>query len=164
MVSFRALAPSCRNLSRSMGIQTTSLSPDFIASGDLSKFNAIILGVRSYSVRPDLATYNQRLLDFVHQGGTLIVQYQQGDYNHNYGPYPLSVGTGSAATIADEDSAVQFLLPDIPPSPGRTRSARRTSPVGSRNAAMDSPIPGVRNGRRLSKCTTRVRRPKRVVC
>ncbi|MGB7264411.1 MAG: PIG-L family deacetylase [Terracidiphilus sp.] len=97
----------------SVGIQTTSLSPDFIASGDLSKFNAIILGVRSYSVRPELATYNQRLLTFVHQGGTLIVQYQQGDYD-NYAPYPLSVGTGSAATLADEDSDVQFLLPDHP--------------------------------------------------
>ncbi len=97
----------------SVGIQTTSLSPDFIASGDLSKFNAIILGVRSYSVRPDLATYNQRLLAFVHQGGTLIVQYQQGAYD-SYAPYPLSVGTGSAATLADEDSAVQFLLPDNP--------------------------------------------------
>ncbi len=97
----------------SIGIQTTFLSPDDIASGDLSKFNVIILGERSYSVRPDLATYNRRLLDFVHQGGTLIVQYQAGDYNHNYGPYPLTVGTGSNATISDEDSAVQVLLPDI---------------------------------------------------
>lgn len=98
----------------SIGIQTTFLSPDDIASGDLSKFNVIILGVRSYSVRPDLATYDRRLLDYVHQGGTLIVQYQAGDYNHNYGPYPLTVGVGSNATISDEDSAVQVLLPDIP--------------------------------------------------
>ncbi len=97
----------------SVGIKTTVLSPDFIASGDLSKFNAIILGVRSYSVRPDLSTYNQRLLAFVHQGGTLIVQYQQGIYD-NFAPYPLSVGTGSGATLSDEDSAVQFLLPDNP--------------------------------------------------
>jgi LmbE family N-acetylglucosaminyl deacetylase len=96
----------------SVGIQTTFLGPQDIASGDLSKFDVIIVGVRAYSVRPDLATYNQRLLDFVRQGGTLIVQYQDGNYNHNYGPYPLSVGIGSNATLTDEDSAVQFLLPD----------------------------------------------------
>ena len=98
----------------SIGIPTTVLSPDAIASSDLSKFNVIIVGVRAYSVRPDLATNNQRLLDFVHQGGTLIVQYQAGDYNHDFSPYPLTVGTGSNATLSDEDSAVQILQPDIP--------------------------------------------------
>ncbi len=96
-----------------LGIQTTFLSPDDISSGDLSKFNVIILDVRAYSVRLDLASHNQRLLDFVHQGGTLIVQYQQGSYDH-YAPYPLSVGTGSLATHADESSAVQLVLPDHP--------------------------------------------------
>ena len=97
----------------SVGVPTTFLSPDDIATGDLSKFNVIILGVRSYSVRPDLSIHNQRLLAFVHQGGTLIVQYQQGAYE-NFAPYPLSVGTGSNSTLSDEDSAVQFLLPDNP--------------------------------------------------
>lgn len=97
----------------SVGVPTTVLGPDYIASGDLSKFNAIILGVRSYSVRPDLGTYNQRLLDFVHQGGTLIVEYQQAPYR-DFTPYPFVVGTGSNSTLADEDSAVQFLLPDDP--------------------------------------------------
>ena len=96
-----------------LGIQTTFLSPEDIASSDLSKFNVILLDVRAYSVRPDLASHNQRLLDFVHEGGTLIVQYQQGAYDQ-YAPYPLSVGTGSLATHSDETSAVQFLLPDDP--------------------------------------------------
>lgn len=97
----------------SVGVPTTVLGPGYIASGDLSKFNAIILGVRSYSVRPDLGTYNARLLAFVHQGGTLIVEYQQGPY-HGFTPYPFTVGTGSTSTLADEDSAVQFLLPGDP--------------------------------------------------
>jgi LmbE family N-acetylglucosaminyl deacetylase len=95
-----------------LGIEPTFLGSQDIAAGDLSQFNAIILGVRAYSVQPNLAIYNQRLLAYVHQGGTLIVQYQAGDYNHNYGPYPLTVATAPAATITDEDSAVQFLLPN----------------------------------------------------
>jgi len=97
-----------------MGIEPTFLSSQDIASGNLSAFNAIILGVRSYSVRPDLATYNQRLLAYVHQGGTLIVQYQDNAYNHGYGPYPIQVSRESADTVTDEDSAVEFLLPGSP--------------------------------------------------
>jgi LmbE family N-acetylglucosaminyl deacetylase len=97
-----------------IGIQPTFLSGQDIASGNLSEFNAIIIGVRAYSVQPNLATYNQRLLAYVHQGGTLIVQYQSGDYNHNYGPYPITVNTSPSSTVTDEDSAVQILLPNDP--------------------------------------------------
>ncbi len=98
----------------SIGIQPTSLDAQAIASGDLSQFDAIIIGVRAYSVRPDLARYNQRLLAYVHQGGTLIVQYQAGEYNHDYAPYPLTVATSDSYTVTDEDSAVRFLLPHDP--------------------------------------------------
>ncbi|HVB99168.1 MAG TPA: PIG-L family deacetylase [Candidatus Dormibacteraeota bacterium] len=97
-----------------LGVHTTSLNAQEIASGDLARFNAIIIGVRAYSVQPALATYNQRLLAYVHQGGTLIVQYQAGTYNHNYGPYPLEVNATPTGTVTNEDSAVQFLLPDNP--------------------------------------------------
>jgi len=93
-----------------LGVHVSFLDPEDIASANLSPFNAIILGVRAYSARPELATYNRRLLDYVHQGGVLIVQYQAGDYDHNYGPYPLTLG--QAQTVTDEDSAVQFLLPN----------------------------------------------------
>jgi LmbE family N-acetylglucosaminyl deacetylase len=96
-----------------LGIHVSFLSKQDVASANLDKFNAIVLGERAYSVRPELATYNQRLLDYVHQGGVLIVQYQAGDYDHNYGPYPLTLG-GRTQTVTDEDSAVQFLLPDNP--------------------------------------------------
>ncbi len=97
-----------------IGLQPTSLNSQAIASGDLSRFDAIIIGVRAYSVRPDLATYNQRLLDYVRKGGTLIVQYQAGPYNHGYAPYPLTVATADSYTVTDEHSAVRFLLPDDP--------------------------------------------------
>lgn len=97
-----------------LGIHPVTLSADELRSGDLSKFNAIIIGVRAYSVRPDLETYNNRLLNYVRNGGTLIVQYQSADYNHDYAPYPLTVGLGPDSTVADENSAVQFLVPDSP--------------------------------------------------
>jgi hypothetical protein len=95
-----------------LGLHVTFLSREDIASGNLSQFDVIIVGERAYSARPELATYNQRLLDFVHQGGDLIVQYQGGEYDHNFGPYPFTLGRPE--TITDENSAVQFLLPENP--------------------------------------------------
>jgi LmbE family N-acetylglucosaminyl deacetylase len=90
-----------------LGIHVTFLSREDIASGNLDRYDVIMLGERAYSVRPELATYNRRLLDYVHQGGDLIVQYQAGEYDHDYGPYPLTLG--AAQTVTDENSAVQFL-------------------------------------------------------
>jgi LmbE family N-acetylglucosaminyl deacetylase len=95
-----------------LGIHVTFLNKDDITSGDLDRYNVIVLGERAYSVRPELATSNQRLLDYVKQGGNLIVQYQAGEYDHGYGPYPFTLG--SAQTVTDEESAVQFLLPQNP--------------------------------------------------
>lgn len=95
-----------------VGINATIISATDIASADLTKFDAIVIGVRAYSVRPELRTYNQRLLDYVHDGGTLIVQYQAGDYNHGYAPYPLTVGIGPYATVTNEKSDVRILAPE----------------------------------------------------
>ncbi len=46
-----------------------------MAQGDLQKYDVIVLGVRAYAARPELATHNQRLLDYVKNGGVVIVQY-----------------------------------------------------------------------------------------
>src|SRR6185295_12868320 len=64
---------------RQLGINVTMLSPKDIASADLSKFPTIVLGVRAYAVRNDLRAYNKRLLDYVSNGGTLIVQYNRAN-------------------------------------------------------------------------------------
>lgn len=95
-----------------INVHPVTLTTAEIRSGDLSRFSAIIIGVRAYSVNQDLATYNDHLLNYVRGGGTLIVEYQSGDYNHGYAPYPLTVGLGPDSTVADQDSAVQFLMPD----------------------------------------------------
>src|SRR6185437_13887092 len=48
----------------SLGVHVHLLSGADIATGDLSKYNVIVLGVRTYAARPELATYNRRLLDY----------------------------------------------------------------------------------------------------
>jgi LmbE family N-acetylglucosaminyl deacetylase len=95
-----------------LGIKVDFLSAQDIASGDLHKFNVVVLGIRTYGARPELAVYNERLLDYVKSGGVVIVQYQSAQYDHNFGPYPLELGT--AERVVEEDGEAQILNPKSP--------------------------------------------------
>jgi LmbE family N-acetylglucosaminyl deacetylase len=114
---------------RMLGIQVELLDAQALAFQDLSKFDAIVVGVRAYELRPDLPGANQRLLDYASKGGTLLVQYQR-DFvwdKSSYAPYPALISPpvppakeGSAPAprplprITDENSPVKFLKPDDP--------------------------------------------------
>jgi alpha-galactosidase-like protein len=96
-----------------LGIKATFLSPADVASGDLSKYDVIVLGVRAYAVREDLKTNNERLLEYVKNGGVAIVQYNTPEYDHNYGPYPYVMGR-NPEEVTDEASVVTILDPANP--------------------------------------------------
>ena len=96
-----------------LGIHVHFLTPEDLASGDLSKYNVIVTGVRAYAARPDLKTYNGRLLDYVKNGGVAIIQYNTPEYDHNYGPYPYKMGD-NPEEVTDEDSKVAILDPSNP--------------------------------------------------
>ena len=96
-----------------LGIRVHFLSPGDLANADLSKFDAIVTGVRAYAVREDLKTYNGRLLEYVKNGGVAIVQYNTPEYDHNYGPYPYKMGD-NPEEVTDEDSKVEILEPSNP--------------------------------------------------
>ena len=96
-----------------LGIRPHLLSAAEISAGDLSKYNAIVLGIRAYASRPELTASNGRLLEYVRNGGNLIVQYQSGEYDHNFGPYPYTLG-GSAEKVVDETARVTLLDPKNP--------------------------------------------------
>jgi LmbE family N-acetylglucosaminyl deacetylase len=96
-----------------IGIKVEFLSPQDLAQGDLQKFNCILLGVRAYTARPELASNNSRLLEYVRNGGVLVVQYQAAQYDHNYGPYSYSL-PNDAERVVDEQSPITFLDPKDP--------------------------------------------------
>lgn len=96
-----------------LGINVHFLTAEDLAAGNLSKFDAIVLGVRTYAVREDLKTYNGRLLDYVKNGGVVIVQYNTPEYDHNYGPYPYKMGS-NPEEVTDESSKVEILDPSNP--------------------------------------------------
>jgi LmbE family N-acetylglucosaminyl deacetylase len=89
------------------------LAESDLTQGDLSGYDAIILGVRAYAVRNDLKSGNARLLDYVKNGGVLIVQYNLQGFESGYGPYPLTLGN-NAQKVVDENSPVKFVDPANP--------------------------------------------------
>jgi len=95
-----------------LGARVQMITPDDLAWGDLSRFDAIITGVRAYERRDDLRANNSRLLEYVFNGGTAIVQYNKFEFNDaQYGPYPAKV---SADRITDEHSPVEIVAPRDP--------------------------------------------------
>jgi hypothetical protein len=100
---------------RQLGAKVDMLDADQLAWGDLSRYQAIVIGVRAYEKRPDLVANNQRLLDYAAKGGTVIVQYNRpdrGGFNDaQYGPYPAKV---TMSRVTDEEGEVQILAGDDP--------------------------------------------------
>ena len=96
-----------------LGIKVSFLAAGDLAGGDLSKYDAIILGVRTYAVRDDLRTNNNRLLEYARNGGVVIVEYNTPEYDHNYGPYPYVMGN-NPEEVTDEASKVDILAPGNP--------------------------------------------------
>ncbi len=120
---------------RQIGVQVQLLDEAALAFGDLSRYDAIAVGIRAYELRGDLMRANQRLRDYAAAGGTLVVQYQRGNVWNALrpAPYPASVGErapGAApssapahpgglrpvreARVTDENSPVRLLRPDHP--------------------------------------------------
>lgn len=96
-----------------LGPGARTLAASDITQGNLSGYDAIILGTRAYAVRTELKSANARLLDYVKNGGVLIVQYNLQDFDQNYGPYPFSLGN-NPQKVVDEGSKVVLLKPDSP--------------------------------------------------
>jgi len=96
-----------------LGLHVQILSGSDIETGDLSGYDAIVLGVRAYAVRPDLRAANGRLLNYVKNGGVLIVQYNLQNFDRDYGPYSFTLGS-NPQKVVDEASAVNLLAPDNP--------------------------------------------------
>jgi hypothetical protein len=95
-----------------LGASVRMIDAATLASGDLSPFNVIVVGVRAYEKRPDLRANNQRLLDYARLGGTVIVQYQRTEFNQaQYGPYPAKT---SDARVTDESAPMEILAAGDP--------------------------------------------------
>jgi LmbE family N-acetylglucosaminyl deacetylase len=104
---------------RQLGIQVDLLDEVALSFDDLSKYDAIVVGIRAYELRPDVARENPRLLAYVKNGGTLVVQYEREPFwgRLKPAPYPATMDAAKSNTLArttNPDSPVQFLAPQNP--------------------------------------------------
>jgi len=96
-----------------LGFEVVELSDDMLENTDLASFDAIITGVRAYNTRDVLKKSKDKLLRYMENGGTLVVQYNvaSNQFADQIGPYPLTIGRDR---VSLENAPVLFLAPDHP--------------------------------------------------
>ncbi|MEM9023227.1 MAG: PIG-L family deacetylase, partial [Bacteroidota bacterium] len=94
-----------------LGYTVTILEPEALRTANLSEFDAIMTGIRAYNTQKSLSALNPVLLEYVNQGGKLIVQYNtsRGLATKDIGPYPFKI---SRKRVTRENAAVTFLKPE----------------------------------------------------
>jgi hypothetical protein len=101
---------------RQLGAEVTLLTAQDLARGDLSKYDAVVTGVRAWNTRADLRANYQRLFAYANNGGTVIVQYNvaeggpTGGPLEHIGPYPIRTGRDR---VTVETAPVTFPNPQL---------------------------------------------------
>ena len=98
---------------RQIGYNVTIIDPDKITPENLSNFDAIVVGIRANNIVEELKFKQKFLLDYVKEGGNLIVQYNTNRRLKvdNLAPYDLQL---SRDRVTDENAEVRILEPDHP--------------------------------------------------
>ncbi|PWT80132.1 MAG: hypothetical protein C5B44_05835 [Acidobacteria bacterium] len=102
-----------------LGASAKQLSVGDIQQADLNNYDTIIIDNRGYQAHPELVTANQHLLDFVKNGGTLVVFYHKtNEWNPDpkrnrpqLAPYPIIL---SDERVTEESAPVKILKPNHP--------------------------------------------------
>ena len=97
---------------KQVGMDVTLIPPERIADEDLSRYGTIVLGIRAYDTQKDVAVNNQKLLDYVAAGGTLVVQYNTGVGDFNAGHFTPYSAELSRARVSVEEAPVEILAPE----------------------------------------------------
>jgi LmbE family N-acetylglucosaminyl deacetylase len=97
-----------------VGVPIVPLTGADLATRDLSRFDAVVVGSRAYETDPGLRRANGRLLDYARGGGLVIVLYQQYPFvEGGYAPYPLDIARPHDR-VTEEDAPATVLVPDHP--------------------------------------------------
>jgi LmbE family N-acetylglucosaminyl deacetylase len=95
---------------KQMGYQVTELSNEQLKNSNLSVYDAIITGVRAYNTNEQLPLVQKQLMDYVKNGGRLLVQYNTnsrvGPLQAGIGPYKFTI---SRNRVTNEEAEVLFV-------------------------------------------------------
>lgn len=96
---------------KQVGYNVTIIGENEIMNGDLSQFDAIITGVRAYNTQERLRHWQPKLMEYVKNGGLMLVQYNTSQIlsSIQLGPYPFNI---SRERVTDETAKVTFINPE----------------------------------------------------
>lgn len=99
-----------------LGVAVEMIDPGKATPQELERYDAIVTGIRAYNTNAALAAFNPALMDYVKQGGTLVVQYNTHSRDmvlpdSLIGPYPFRI-TRDRVTV--EEAPPTFLYPGHP--------------------------------------------------
>ncbi len=102
------------NILRQVGFDVTLLTDEDLDRGDFAKYDAIVAGIRAYNTRKRLRLAHEKLMQYVSNGGTYVVQYNTSGDDLAVaapGPYPFKI---SRDRVTVEEAPVKFLAADHP--------------------------------------------------
>jgi hypothetical protein len=112
------------------GLQVvTELTGADLTAERLKGFDAVVIGVRAFNTRTDLAAHLKALFAYVEAGGTVVEQYNTpgGLQTSQLAPYPLKLSRDLPRyRVTDEKAPVTCSSPTTRPSTRPTRSGRPT--------------------------------------
>ena len=84
------------NVLRQVGYEVSLLTDADLDRGDFQQYDAIVAGIRAYNTRDRLKLAHEKLMRYVENGGTMVVQYntsnQLGEVTGGVpGPYPFKI-------------------------------------------------------------------------
>ncbi len=98
-----------------IGYEVTLLTDELLAKEDLSAYASIVTGVRAYNTNDRMRVYYDKLMNYVQQGGNLIVQYNTNNriapMETKIGPFPFTI---SRDRVTVDNAAVEFTNPKHP--------------------------------------------------
>lgn len=99
---------------RQMGMTVELLDEAQVREGSFGDYDLLMLGVRAYETRPELADANDAVLAFARSGGTVVVQYNKYEYPQGgFAPYPVRMNRPHDRVV-DETAPITLLAPEAP--------------------------------------------------
>lgn len=98
---------------RNMGYEVWEMRNEEVTKENLKTLDAVVVGVRAVNTNERIGFLMDALMEYVHNGGTLVMQYNTtADLETNrFSPYPLTL---SRDRVTEEDADVRILLPQHP--------------------------------------------------
>ncbi len=97
---------------RSMGYEVWEMKDEEVTPANLKKVDAVVLGIRALNTNKRIKFYMDDLLNYVNEGGTMVVQYNVNGQElgkEQFSPFPIKI---SRDRVTEENAPIKVLKPE----------------------------------------------------